>query len=138
MNADLILANGRFSTLDREKPRARAVAIAGGRFLAVGDEAEVRALAGADTKTIDLNGRRAIPGLIDSHMHVIRGGLNYNMELRWDGVRSLADAMAILKPQGDRTPAPQRVRGVRGFSAHHVAEKRLPTLEEHNASSPDP
>src|SRR5437588_3338760 len=137
MNADLILANGRFSTLDREKPRARAVAIAGGRFLAVGDEAEVRALAGADTKTIDLNGRRAIPGLIDSHMHVIRGGLNYNMELRWDGVRSLADAMAILKAQVDRTPAPQWVRVVGGFTAHQFDEKRLPTIEEINAIAPD-
>src|SRR5437660_3429123 len=137
MNADLILANGRFSTLDREKPRARAVAIAGGRFLAVGDEAEVRALAGADTKTIDLNGRRAIPGLIDSHMHVIRGGLNYNMELRWDGVRSLADAMAMLKAQVERTPAPQWVRVVGGFTAHQFAEKRLPTLEEINALAPD-
>src|SRR2546421_8669866 len=110
MNADLILANGRFSTLDREKPRARAVAIAGGRFLAVGDEAEVRALAGADTKTIDLNGRRAIPGLIDSHMHVIRGGLNYNMELRWDGVgftgRCDGDAQSAGGPHASAAMGP--------------------------------
>jgi predicted amidohydrolase YtcJ len=78
-----------------------------------------------------------IPGLIDSHMHIIRGGLNYNMELRWDGVRSLADAMRMLKQQVDRTPAPQWVRVVGGFTAHQFAEKRLPTLEEINAISPD-
>jgi hypothetical protein len=70
-------------------------------------------------------------------MHIIRGGLNYNMELRWDGVRSLADAMRMLKQQVDRTPAPQWVRVVGGFTAHQFAEKRLPTLEEINAVAPN-
>jgi predicted amidohydrolase YtcJ len=50
--------------------------------------------------------------MVDSHLHVIRGGLNYNMELRWDGVPSLADAMRMLKEQVQRTPAPQWVRVV--------------------------
>jgi Amidohydrolase family len=70
-------------------------------------------------------------------MHIIRGGLNYNMELRWDGVRSLADAMQMLKEQVARTPAPQWIRVVGGFTAHQFAEKRLPTLEEINAVAPD-
>ena len=61
------------------------------------------------TTVIDGGGRRLIPGLIDSHIHMIRGGLNYNLELRWDGVRSLADAMAMLKAQVAITPAPPRV-----------------------------
>ena len=78
-----------------------------------------------------------MPGLIDSHMHIIRGGLNYNMELRWDGVRSLADAMRMLKEQVARTPAPQWVRVVGGFTAQQFAEKRLPTLDEINAVAPD-
>ncbi len=86
--------NGKITTLDRQNPEAQAVAVRDGRFAAVGSDREVMALAGADTKRVDLRGRRVIPGLIDSHMHIIRGGLNYNMELRWDGVRSLADAMA--------------------------------------------
>src|SRR6185312_8270366 len=122
---------------DRQNPEATAVAIADGRFTAVGSDREVMALAGAETKRIDLRGRRAIPGLIDNHMHIIRGGLNYNMELRWDGVRSLADALAMLKQQVDRTPAPQWVRVVGGFTEHQFAEKRLPTLEEINAIAPD-
>src|SRR5882672_8996838 len=96
---DLILFNGKITTLDRQNPEAQAVAIRDGRFMAAGTEREVMAYAGGDTKRVDLNGRRAIPGLIDSHMHIIRGGLNYNMELRWDGVRSLADAMRMLKHQ---------------------------------------
>jgi predicted amidohydrolase YtcJ len=94
-------------------------------------------LSGPDTRRVDLQGHRVIPGLIDSHMHIIRGGLNYNMELRWDGVRSLADAMRMLKEQVDRTPAPQWVRVVGGFTGHQFAEKRLPTLDEINAVSPD-
>ncbi|WP_163334076.1 amidohydrolase family protein, partial [Enterobacter bugandensis] len=95
------------TTLDRQRPEAAAVAIRDGHFLAVGDERDIVQLAGPATRRIDLKGRRAIPGLIDSHMHIIRGGLNYNMELRWDGVRSLSDAMRMLKEQVDRTPAPQ-------------------------------
>src|SRR5258706_195832 len=137
MAAELILHNGRFATLDREQPNPEAVAIRDGRFHAVGDARELLANSDARTRVIDLHGRRVVPGLIDSHMHIIRGGLNYNLELRWDGVRSLADAMAMLKQQVDRTPAPQWVRVVGGFTALQFAEKRLPTLEEVNAIAPD-
>ncbi len=134
---DLILYNGKITTLDRANPEAQAVAISGGRFVMAGADHDVMALAGPDTRRIDLKGRRVIPGLIDSHMHVIRGGLNYNMELRWDGVRSLADAMRMLKQQVNRTPAPQWVRVIGGFTAHQFAEKRLPTIDEINAVAPD-
>jgi predicted amidohydrolase YtcJ len=95
------------------------------------------ALAGPQTKIIDLQGKRVLPGLIDNHCHIIRGGLNFNLELRWDGVRSLADAMAMLKAQVAITPAPQWVRVVGGFTEHQFAEKRLPTIEELNAVAPD-
>ena len=137
MTQDLILTNAKVTTLDRSNPQAQAVAIGAGKFLAVGSEAEVRAAAAPDAMVIDAKGRRVIPGLIDSHMHIIRGGLNYNMELRWDGVRSLADAMRMLKEQVDRTPAPQWVRVVGGFTEHQFAEKRLPTLDEINRIAPD-
>ena len=82
--ADLILHHGLFTTLTRAQPTASAVAIRDGRFLAVGVDKEVLALAGPQTKVVDLKGRRILPGLIDSHLHIIRGGLNFNMELRWD------------------------------------------------------
>src|SRR5690606_25753520 len=101
MTADLILINGRFSTLDRANPNAEAVAIADGKFLAVGTERDAQAHAGPETRIVDLKRGRAIPGLIDSHIHIIRGGLSYNMELRWDGVRSLAVALEMLKAQVD-------------------------------------
>src|SRR5882757_2530714 len=135
--ADLILFNGKITTLDRQNPDADALAIQDGRFMGAGRVQDIMRFAVPSTRLIDLNGRRVIPGLIDSHMHIIRGGLNYNMELRWDGVRSLADAMRLLKEQVVRTPAPQWVRVVGGFTEHQFAEKRLPTLDELNAVAPD-
>lgn len=137
MNADLIIHNARITTMNREQPDATAAAMRDGRFIAVGSDAEVMVHAGhPNTRMIDARGQRIIPGLIDSHTHLIRGGLSFNLELRWEGVPSLADAMAMLKEQVDRTPAPQWVRVVGGFTAHQFSEKRLPTLEELNAVAP--
>ncbi|WP_440215923.1 amidohydrolase [Chromobacterium piscinae] len=135
--ADVILRNGRIATLDRRKPLAGAVAVKDGRFLAVGEDHEIMALAGPATRVIDLKGRGVLPGLVDNHTHLVRGGLNFNMELRWDGVRSLADAMDMLRRQVAVTPAPQWVRVVGGFTEHQFVEKRLPTLDEINAIAPD-
>jgi predicted amidohydrolase YtcJ len=134
---DLILYRGVFTTLDRSNPTASAVAIKDGRFTRVGQDHEITPLAGSSTKIIDLKGRRVLPGLIDNHLHIIRGGLNFNMELRWDGIWSLADAMAMLKRQVAITPPPQWVRVVGGFTEHQFAEKRLPTIDELNAVAPD-
>ena len=134
---DLILAKGRITTLDPAKPEANAMAISEGLVQAIGSESEIMALAGADTQVIDLGGRRVIPGLNDSHTHLIRGGLNYNMELRWENVPSVADALRLLKMQVARTPPPQWVRVVGGWSEFQFAERRMPTLEEINAAAPD-
>jgi predicted amidohydrolase YtcJ len=134
---DLILHRGLFTTLDRSNPTASAVAITDGKFTAVGHDRDIVPLAGPSTEIIDLRGRRVLPGLIDNHLHIIRGGLNFNMELRWDGVRSLSDAMNMLKRQVAITPPPQWVRVVGGFTEHQFAEKRLPTIDELNAVAPD-
>ena len=104
-HAEMIISNGRIATLDGSRPIAEAVAIRDGRFLAAGSDDEVMRLRGAKTQVVDVGGRTVIPGLNDSHMHPIRGGLNYNMELRWDGVPSLADALRMLREQAQRTPA---------------------------------
>lgn len=133
---DLILHNGKISTLAGPRPEVSAVAIAGGHITATGGE-DLLDSATDKTKRIDLKGRRAIPGLNDSHMHVIRGGLSYNLELRWDGVPSLADGLRMLKEQVQRTPPGQWVRVIGGWSEFQFAEKRMPTLEEINAVSPD-
>src|SRR3954451_13375650 len=134
--ADLIVHNGKIATLAPANTEARAAAVSGGRFTAVGDDAEVLKLRGPNTRVIDLGGRRVIPGLNDSHLHIIRGGLNYNLELRWDGVPSLADAMRLLREQVARTPQGQWVRVVGGFAELQFAERRLPTLAELNEAAP--
>jgi predicted amidohydrolase YtcJ len=137
LDADFILHNGRIATLSGGAPSASSVAIRDGRVVAVGGDAEVLHAKGPGTVVVDAGGRRVIPGLIDSHIHVIRGGLNYNMELRWDGVPSLADALRLLKEQAARTPAPQWVRVVGGWTEFQFAERRMPTLDEINAAAPD-
>lgn len=137
MEPDLILFNGLITTLDRTNPTVSAVAIKDGKFLAVGADDVIVALAGKGTDRVNLKGRRVLPGLIDTHTHVVRAGLNHNMELRWDGIRSLADAMDMLKRQVAITPAPQWVRVIGGFTETQFVERRLPTLEEINAIAPD-
>ena len=137
LQPDLILINGRIATQDEHRSFAQAVAVQNGRFLTVGTGEEIMRRRGSSTQVIDLGGRTVIPGLNDSHMHPIRGGLNYNMELRWDGVPSLADALRMLKEQAARTPPPQWVRVVGGWTEFQFAERRMPTLEEINKAAPD-
>jgi predicted amidohydrolase YtcJ len=133
----LIVHNAKIHTGVARRPEAQAMAIHGPRIAAVGTNGQIRSLAGPATQVIDAGRRRIIPGLIDSHTHMIRGGLSYNLELRWDGVPSLADAMRMLADQVARTPPPQWVRVIGGFTEHQFAEKRLPTLAELNALAPD-
>ena len=137
LDVDLILTNGRIATVDSASTFAQAVAIGGGQISAVGSDQEILRLRGSKTEVIDLGQRTVIPGLNDSHMHPIRGGLNYNMELRWDGVPSLADALRMLHEQAQRTPPPQWVRVVGGWTEFQFAERRMPTLEEINRAAPD-
>jgi hypothetical protein len=136
--AELVLLNGRITTLDQAQPTATAVAIANGRFVAVGSDKDVLAHRGDKTQVVDLRKRTVIPGLNDSHLHLIRGGLNYNLELRWDGVPSLVDALSMLREQASRrTPPPQWVRVVGGWTEFQFQERRMPTLQEINAAAPD-
>ena len=86
------------------------------------------ALRGANIEVIYLGNRRVIPGLNDSQMQPIRGGVNCNMELRWDGVPSLADALRMLKEQAQRIP-PEWVPVVGGSTEFQFAERHMPTLK---------
>jgi predicted amidohydrolase YtcJ len=136
MPAELILHNAKIAT-NGVPAFVEAVAIGNGKIIATGKNDEILRQRSPETKVIDGKGRTVIPGLNDSHMHPIRGGLNYNMELRWDGVASLADALRLLKEQAARTPAPQWVRVVGGWTEFQFAERRMPTLDEINAAAPD-
>jgi len=135
--ADTILRNGKIATATEDSRFVSAVAIKDGKFLAVGSDEEILKYQGARTQVIDVKGRTVIPGLNDSHTHAIRGGLNYNLELRWDGVPTLPEALRLLREQVRRTPPPQWVRVVGGWSEFQFAERRMPTLEELNEIAPE-
>jgi hypothetical protein len=136
MSIEKILYNAKIAT-NGTPSVMEAIAIEGGKVAATGRDEEILRMRGPETVVIDGKARTVIPGLNDSHMHPIRGGLNYNMELRWDGVPSLADALRMLKEQAARTPAPQWVRVVGGWTEFQFAERRMPTLDEINEAAPD-
>ena len=133
---DTIYYNGNFKGSGISK-KITAVAIKNHRFVQFGSDEEMMKLKTSSTKLIDLHKHTVVPGLNDSHIHLIRGGLNFNMELRWDGIRSLNEALHMLKEQAARTPAPQWVRVVGGWTEFQFKERRMPTLEEINAVSKD-
>ncbi len=135
--ATLVLHHGHVHTMDSDRTVVTGLAIAGGRILATGTDQEVIARAAPDARFIDLGGRTVIPGLIDSHLHAIRGGRFYNLELRWEGVPTLKQALAMLAEQARRTPAGQWVRVIGGWSPHQFAERRMPTIAELDAAAPE-
>ena len=135
--ADVIITNGKITTLDTKNPEAQAVAISGNKIIKAGSNSDILKLKNNTTKLIDAKGNRVVPGLFDSHIHVIRGGRFYNTELRWDGVKSLKTALQMLKEQAARTPKGQWVRVVGGWNEYQFEEKRLPTLEEINEATGD-
>src|SRR5437870_4427616 len=136
MPADLVLYNAKVAT-NKVPSFVEAVAIEDSKIVTVGSDDQIMRLRGPKTAVLDLKRRTVIPGLNDSHLHLIRGGLNYNMELRWDGVPSLADAMRMLREQARRTPPPQWVRVVGGWTEFQFAERRMPTLDEINDAAPE-
>lgn len=137
MAPQLILHSGKITTQAPGQPEVAALAIEEGIVSAIGTNDQILALADDRTRKIDLNQRRVIPGLNDSHLHVIRAGLFYNLELRWDGVPSLALALEQLKQQADHTPPPQWVRVIGGWNEFQFIEGRMPTLDEINKAAPN-
>ena len=135
--ADLVIVNGKITTMDPARPEATALAAKDGVFIKVGDQSDVASLIGPFTQVIDAGGKRVIPGLIDSHTHSIRGGVNYNLEVRWDTADSLEEALHLLRVQAERTPTGQFIRVAGGFSEHQFKEKRLPTVAELDSVAPD-
>lgn len=135
--ADLVVLDANVVTVDAKRPRASAFAVRDGVFIAVGDDEEISALRGENTRVVDAAGRTVIPGLNDSHAHLIRGGRFYNLELRWDGVDSLRRGLAMIREQARRTPEGQWVRVIGGWSPYQFEEKRMPTIRELNEAAPE-
>lgn len=129
--------NAKVLTVDGKNRVAEAFVVENGRFSFVGSNADVRLKRPEGAVEIDARGATIIPGLNDSHTHFIRGGMQYALELRWDGVSSVEEALELLRLQSLRTPKGQWIRVVGGYSIEQFKEKRLPSLEEINQVAPN-
>jgi predicted amidohydrolase YtcJ len=135
--ADAVLVNGKIVTVDRQFSVHDAIAIGGGRILAVGTSADVRKLADRESRIIDLQGRTVIPGLIDSHLHAIRAGLSFSTEVNWVGAASIVEALGRIR-DASRTMKPGAwliVAG--GWNVQQFKENRRPTQAELVAAAPN-
>jgi predicted amidohydrolase YtcJ len=135
--AHTVLLNGKVVTLDAAAPTAEALAVHDGKIVAVGNSADIRAFAGAGTRTIDLAGRTVVPGLIDSHMHAIRAALFYATEVNWIGTSSIPAAMERIKAAAQRAKPGQWIVVAGGWTEQQFREKRRPTQAELLAAAPD-
>jgi predicted amidohydrolase YtcJ len=133
---DLVLVNGKVVTLDAQSSLGEAIAIRDGRILAVGRSADIRRLAAATTRVVDLGGRTVIPGLIDSHLHAIRAALSFSTEVNWIGARSLKEALGRIEAASRRMPPGAWLVVAGGWNELQFAEQRRPTQAELEAAAP--
>src|SRR5215475_5469379 len=108
--AELILHNGNIWTVNEREPQAEAIAIARGRILAIGRDADVLAVAVSTTKKIDLGKKTVLPGFIDAHSHPADAGLMHLRMVDCD-LRSIAAIQAALRERATKTPAGEWVMG---------------------------
>jgi predicted amidohydrolase YtcJ len=132
---ELILVNGRIHTVDDRTPTATAVAIRDGRFVAVGSDEEIRALAGAATRIEDLQGAAVVPGLIDAHNHLQTTGQMLR-EVRLYDTRAIPEIVERVAARVAETPKGEWIVG-RGWDESLLAEKRHPNRHDLDAVSPD-
>jgi len=135
--ADTVLINGKILTVDSQSSVREAIAIRGGRILAVGTTADIRKLAGPSTRSIDLQGDTVIPGLIDSHLHAIRAALSFSTEVNWIGARSLPEALSRVHQAAQTMKPGSWLIVAGGWNVDQFQERRRPTQAELVAAAPD-
>lgn len=136
---DLLLTGGRITTLAGSGEGSRevqALAITGGRVLAIGSDDELASYAPQARSVIDLGGRRVIPGLIDSHIHAVRGGVSWLVSVHWDGVRSIDEALEMIRARAAAIPQGQWIPVIGGWHRRQFTEGRIPTSAELSAAAP--
>jgi predicted amidohydrolase YtcJ len=133
LTPDLILHNGKITTFVSELPECSAVACQGGRVLAIGSDAEVLALAGPGTRTVDLRGRRAVPGFNDAHNHLLQVGIKFS-RLEVESCTSIAEMVEMVRERAKTTPEGQWIIG-EGWNESLFAEGRLPNRHDLDAAT---
>src|SRR5262245_20663716 len=134
--ADRVLLNGQVLTVDANDSVAEAVAISGGRIVAVGSTSDVRGWVGPSTDVIDLRGRTATPGLIDTHVHFSEVDALYSIELGDTSVRNMDDVLRLVAAQVAKSKPGEWVRG-RGWDEGKLAERRYITAADLDKVAPN-
>ena len=133
--AELILHHGNIITIDDRQPKAEAVAIAGGRFFAVGSNDDVLNLESAATRRIDLEGKTVVPGFIDAHTHLGYSGLRHLTRLDCD-LRSIDAIKGAIRAYAQETPVGEWVAGFK-YDDTKTAEGRALTRADLDEVAPE-
>lgn len=135
---DMVLLNGKVLTVDAKNSVAQAVAITGGKILAVGTSAQIAAMAGPETMRIDLHGQTVTPGLIETHGHLSMGGVweTLYIDLSYPNVKSMADVQRLIAEKAAKAKPGTWIRG-RGWDESKLAEKRYILASDIDAVSPN-
>lgn len=135
---DVILTNGKIVTVDERFTIAQGIAVSRDRIVAVGTTADITKLAGPNTRRIDLVGKTVIPGLIDNHMHLLRAGTTWQLELRLDGITSRKRAIELLRARAAAVGPGEWVFNIGGWATAQFADDPKPfTRAELDAVAPN-
>lgn len=135
--ADWILYNGNIITMNDEQKQAEAMAIEGNRIIAVGDQGSMKSLINSQTQQINLDGKIVIPGLIDAHLHGIRGGRTYLFETYWYDATSINEGFNKLKETTKTKPNHEWIAVVGSWIPEQFIENRAPTVQELTQAIPN-
>ncbi|SKA81725.1 hypothetical protein SAMN06295879_0375 [Agreia bicolorata] len=138
--ADLIVVNALITTLADDAttaPEVEAIVVRGDRIVFAGTSEEAEAFRGPDTRWIDADGARVVPGLIDSHIHMVRSGHSWNGEIRWGTQSSLKDALASVSSRAQELPPGTWIQILGGWHPDQFVEGRGPSAAELDEAAPD-
>src|SRR5437868_5695092 len=135
--ADLVILNAKVVTVDDRSSVQEAVATRDGKFLAVGSTIDIRMLAGPSTRVVDAEGKTVLPGLVDTHLHLLQGALHWKNEVRVDAAKSLGDIFDAIQARAAQTPPGTWILIRGGWHWSQIRERRMPTREELDAIAPN-
>ncbi|MGH8914684.1 MAG: amidohydrolase family protein, partial [Acidimicrobiia bacterium] len=134
--ADLIIHSGKLWD-GSHREGVDAIAVAAGRILATGTSADLEPLRSEMTSVIDAGARRVMPGLIDSHLHMVRAGLRWDVDIRWHDLTSLSQGLELIARAGEDRPGGHWIAVLGGWHPGQFSEGRAPSRSELDEAAPD-
>ena len=137
---DLVLRGGRIVTFadpDQGPAEVQAIAISGGRVVAVGSDDELATHTALASKVVDLDGRIVLPGLNDSHIHAVRGAVSWTRTEHWEDARSVAEVLERIRVEAQRRGPGEWISAIGGWHPTQFAEGRVPTSAELDDAAPN-